>query len=98
MATILPFPARKPAPASELTADECRTVHEEAYALMQRGRVTGVSQHADGMYMCIFDRGGEPYFIGREDGVCYLFDPTGAFVVRSTRFEIVVDALNEALG
>jgi hypothetical protein len=98
MATILPFPVKKVVPESELTEDECRTVHEEAYALMQRGRVTGVSHHADGMYMCVFDRAGEPYFIGREDGVCYLFDPTGAFVARSRRFEIVVDALNEALG
>ena len=98
MATILPFPVRKAVPVSELTEDECQTVHEEAYSLMQRGQVTGVSQHADGMYMCIFDRNGEPYFIGREDGVCYLFDPTGAFVARSERFEIVVDALNEALG
>ena len=98
MATILPFPVRKPVSDSELSENECRTVHEEAYALMQRGMVTGVSQHADGMYMCVFDRDGEPYFIGREDGVCYLFDPTGAFVARSTQFEIVVDALNEALG
>ena len=98
MATILTFPVKKVISSSELTEDECQTVHEEAYGLMQRGSVTGVSRHNDGMYMCIFDRNGEPYFIGRENGVCYLFDPTGAFVARSPRFEVVVDALTETLG
>ena len=48
--------------------------------------------------MCVFDRQGEPYFIGRENGVCYLFDPTGAFLARNPRFEVVIDALAEALS
>ena len=98
MATILQFPVKKAVSDSELTEDECNIVHEETYGLMQRGFVTGVSLHTDGMYMCVFDRFGEPYFFGRENGLCYLFGPPGSFLARSPRFEVVLDALTETMA
>ena len=33
-------------------------------------------------YTATFDRQGEPYFIGREEGVCYLFDHNETMVAQ----------------
>lgn len=97
MATILPFPVKKAIPKWGLTDAECDTVQAEAYDLMLQGRVTGVSIHDDGQYMCVFDRYGEQYSIGRENGVCYLFDNRDSVLASSQRFEIVIDALEMIL-
>ena len=64
---------------------------------MLQGRVTGVGSHDDGQYMCVFDGIGEPYFIGRENGVCYLSDNNETILARSQRFEIVLVALEMML-
>lgn len=97
MATILPFPIKKMVPTWGLTEDECDAVQAEAYDLMLQGRVTGVSLHDDGRYMCVFDGTGEPYFIGRENGLCYLSDNNEKTLARSQRFEIVLVALEMLL-
>ncbi len=98
MATILPFPNTKVVPVRGLTKQECEAVHAEACALMYQGRATGVSIHNDGQYMCVFDRCGEPYFIGREEGVCYLFDHNETMVAQSRRFGDVLEALEVMLS
>jgi hypothetical protein len=97
MATILPFPVKKQVPAWGLTEQECDAIQAEAYDLMLQGRATGVSIHRDGQYMCVFDNNGEPYSIGRENGICYLFDNNEMVLARSQRFEIIVDALEMIL-
>ena len=97
MATILPFPVKKVVPVWGLTEQECDTLQAEAYDLMLQGRATGVSIHGEGQYMCIFDSEGEPYSIGRENGVCYLFDCDDEVLARSQRFEIILDALDMIL-
>ncbi len=97
MATILPFPVKKASPVWGLTEEECDAVQAEAYDMMLQGRVTGVSIHDDGQYMCVFDGNGEPYAIGRENGVCYLFDNDDVVLASSHRFEIVLDALEMIL-
>jgi len=93
MATILPFPVKNVIPIRGLTEPECDAVQAEAYDLMLQGRATGISIHDDGQYMCVFDGFGEPYFIGRENGMCYLFDNKEMMLAWSLRFEIVLDAL-----
>ena len=93
MATILPFPMKKPVPERGLTEEECDAVQAEAYDLMLQGRATGVSIHSDGHYMCVFDANGEPFSIGRENGLCYLFDSNDKVLARSQRFIVVLDAL-----
>lgn len=98
MATILPFPIRKTIPVWGLTQQECDAIHEMAYECIREGRATGVSIHNDGQYMCVFDKGGEPYFIGRVDSDCYLFDSDETLIAESRRFEIVMDALQEYLS
>ena len=93
MATIIPFPNTTPVPKRGLTKQECDVLDAEASGLIQDGQATGVSIHNDGQYMCIFDRHGEPYFIGREEGMCYLFDHEETMLARSQRFAIVLQAL-----
>ena len=93
MATILPFPVKKVVPIWGLTEQECDAVQADAYDLMLQGWVTGVSIHNDGQYMCVFDGNGEPYSIGREEGVCYLANPKKTMLARSRRFENVLQAL-----
>ena len=97
MATILQFPIKKSPPVQGLTEEECDTIQSEAYDLMLQGRATGVSFHGDGDYMCIFDANGEPYSLGRENGICYLFDCDDRVLARSQRFDIVLDALDMIL-
>lgn len=97
MATIVPFPVKKAAPASGLTEEECDAIQAEAYDLMLQGRATGVSIHHDGQYMCVFDGSGVPYSIGRQNGLCYLYDNNDTMLARSQHFEIVLDALEMML-
>ncbi|MDA0990484.1 MAG: hypothetical protein O3A51_07010 [Verrucomicrobia bacterium] len=93
MATILPFPVKKVVPIWGLTEEERDAVQAEGYDLMLQGHATGVSIHNDGQYMCVFDGNGEPYAIGREAGVCYLYDPDETMLAHSRRFENVLQAL-----
>lgn len=97
MATILPFPIKRSIPVWGLTQEECDSIHEMAYDSIRQGRATGVSIHNDGQYMCLFDKNGEPYFIGRVDSDCYLFDSEETLIAESHRFEVVMDALQEIL-
>lgn len=98
MATILPFPKKKAIPVWGLTQEECDTIHTMAYNFIREGQATGVSIHNDGQYMCVFDGQGEPYFIGRVDSDCYLFNASETLIAESPRFEVVLDALMETLS
>ena len=93
MTTILPFPVKKVVPISGLMEQECDAVQAVAYDLMLQGYATGTSIHNDSQYMCVFDRNGEPYSIGREEGVCYLTDPDETMLAHSRQFENVLQAL-----
>lgn len=98
MATILPFPKKKAIPVWGLTQEECDTIHGLAYELIRAGSATGVSIHNDGQYMCVFDSNGNPYFIGRVDNDCYLFNAAESLIAENRRFEVVLDALKEILS
>ncbi|MDA1326045.1 MAG: hypothetical protein O3C34_15015 [Proteobacteria bacterium] len=97
MATIIPFPNAMPIPVRGLTKQECNILDAEAAGLIHDGQATGVSIHNDGQYMCVYDCDGEPYFIGREEGMCYLFDYEETMLAKSPRFEIVLQALDKIL-
>ena len=97
MATIIPFPNIMPEPVSGLTGPERKVLDAEASVLMREGQVTGISIHNDGQYMCVYDCRGKPYFIGREEGMCYLFDSEETMLAKSHRFDIVVQALEAIL-
>jgi hypothetical protein len=97
MATIIPFPNAMPIPMRGLTRQECDVLDAEAAGFIQDGQATGVSIHNDGQYMCVFDCEGEPYYVGREEGMCYLFDHRETMLAKSQRFEIVIQALEGVL-
>ena len=97
MATIIPFPTTIPAPVCGLTRQECDVLDAEATGLIQAGQATGVSIHNDGQFMCVYDYLGEPYFVGREEGMCYLFDHQETMLAKSPRFDIVMRALETFL-
>ena len=97
MATIIPFPNPVSVPVRGLTRQECDVLDAEAEGFMQEGQATGVSIHNDGQFMCVYDCHGEPYFIGREEGVCYLFDHAETMLAKSQRFDIVMQALESVL-
>lgn len=98
MATILPFPNAKVVPVWGLTQQECDAVNAAAFPLIQAGQSTGVSVHNNRQYMCVFDCRGEPYFVGREGGICYLFDVDESLLAQGEAFEIVVNALIKILS
>jgi len=97
MAIIIPFPNAMPVPVRGLTKQECDVLGAEAAGLIHEGQATGVSIHNDGQYMCVYDRRGERYFIGREEGMCYLFDDEETMLAKSPRFESVRQALETIL-
>ena len=97
MATILQFPVKKAVPVWGLTEQECQAVQAEAYDLMLQGRASGVSLQNEDQYMCVYDGNGEAYFIGRENGVYYMFDNRQAVLASSQNFEIILEALGMML-
>ena len=98
MGTILQFPVDKVVPFRGLTKRECDAVRAHAYDLILQGRVTSVSCRYDRQYMCVFDHEGAPYFIGREERVCYLFGPDETLLAESFRFKDVLDSMNVTLS
>lgn len=97
MATIIPFPNAMPIPVRGLTKQECDVLDAEAAGLIHHGPATGVSIHNDGQFMCVYGCRGERYFIGRKEGMCYLFDDEESMLAKSRRFENVVKALEAVL-
>lgn len=85
-------------PVRGLTKQECEAVNAAAETLVDQRHATGSAIHHDNRYMCVFDIDGEPLLIGRQNGVCYLFDKYNMILARSERFEIVLDALKMMLA
>jgi hypothetical protein len=48
--------------------------------------------------MSVLDCRGEQFFIGRVDGICYLFDNSEMMLASSQRLAIVLDALEMVLS
>ena len=97
MGIVVPFPESKMLPVERLTKQECDSVLAEAYLLMQDEQANGVSIANDRQHMIVFDCRGEPYFIGRENGVCYLVECDETMVVCSQQVEAVLEVLNVIL-
>jgi len=97
MATIIPFPNAMPIPVRGLTKQERDVLDAETTGLIHHGQATGVSIHNDGQFMCVYGCRGERYFIGRKEGMCYLFDDEESMMAKSRRSENVVKALEALL-
>lgn len=86
MGIVVPFPEAKAFPAQRLTKQECDAV---ITVMIARGLETYVSISKGSKYVCVFGYEGEPYYLGREDGVCYLFDNAERVIVSSRYFDVV---------
>ncbi len=86
MGIVAPFPETKAFPAQRLTKQECDSV---LTVMIGKGLDTYVSINNGSKYVCVFDHKDEPYYIGREDGVCYLFDHNEMVITSSEHFEVV---------
>ena len=99
MGKVVEFPkATEALPLRGLTEQECADVKAAADTLIEQGQATGSAIHHDSQYMCVFNVQGEPHLIGRQNGVCFLFDKYNMILARSQRFEIVLDALEMMLS
>ncbi len=94
MGIVAPFPETKAFPAQRLTKQECDAV---LTVMIGKGLDTYVSINNGSKYVCVFDHKDEPYYIGREDGVCYLFDHDETVITSSEHFEVVQQALEVIL-
>jgi hypothetical protein len=97
VATILLFPSDKIAPACRLTRPECDAVRVLADELIRFGHVSSMSLHNDGQFISLYDRFGDAYTIGREDGICSAFDPDEVLIASGPHFDDVLEALDTAL-
>jgi len=98
MGDVLRFPVEMRVPRSGLEEDECGAVVSAACVAIEQGAATAVSVQNDGQYVCVFGRRGEPYYIGRVDCLCYLFDEETVVVAESIRFDVVLAALRDTLS
>ena len=96
MGIVLPYPESKTPfahRAQRLTKQECDSVLAETYLLMLSELAIGVCIENDREYMIVFDCRGEPYFISRKNGMCYLLERSETMVTSSQRFEEVLETL-----
>ena len=94
MGIVVQFPETKALPAQRLTKQECDAVLS---VMLAKGLNTYVSINNGSKYVCVFGYEDEPYYIGREDGVCYLFDDDEMVIISSPHFEVVQHALEGIL-
>ncbi len=94
MGIVVPFPKTKTLPARRLTKQECDAV---LMVVIAKGLDTYVSVNNGSEYVCVFGYEGEPYYIGRENGVCYLFDYDEMVIISSPHFHVVQQALEVIL-
>jgi hypothetical protein len=95
MGEIVPFPTKKKFVSFQrLSKQECDAV---LAVLIEKKLANYFSINDGGQYLSVFDSQGNPYFIGRERSVCYLFDPDETMLAQCQSFEDVLDTLEMTL-
>ena len=95
MGELVPFPTKKKmVPVRQLTKQECDSV---LAVLIEKRLGTYLSVLNDGRYICVFNKSEEPYFIGRQQNMCYLFDPDETLILQSQHLEDVLNTLEVTL-
>lgn len=95
MGDLISFPTKKKTvPVRQLTKQECDGVLS---VLIEKGLGTYLSVLNNGRYICVFNQSDEPYFIGRRENMCYLFDPEDTLLVQSQDLGDVLDVLEKNL-
>jgi hypothetical protein len=84
-------------PVWGLMRDECLSIFVFVQELIDQGRASDVSMAPKGTYVCVYDRLGAPYTVGRERRIMHLLGPDGEAVAFSKDLETIIDALDATL-
>jgi hypothetical protein len=80
-----------------LMPDECQKIIAQAQKFIRQGRASDVAEKSRRAYICVFDRHGAPYTIGREQRILHLLGPGGNTIVISKNLDAIIYALNSSL-
>jgi hypothetical protein len=84
-------------PITRLLPDEWLRIIAQAQKLIRQGRASDVSEKRRGTYLCVYDRHGARYTVGREQRVLHLLGPSGEVIANSENLDVIIDALNSSL-
>ncbi len=80
-----------------LMPGEWLKIISQAQKLIRQGRASDVSEVRRGTYICVYDRHGAPYTIGREQRILHLLGPDGETIAISMNLGAIIDALASRL-
>ena len=80
-----------------LMPDECQKIIAQAQKFIRQGRASDVTEKSRRAYICVFDRHGTPYTVGREQRILHLVGPDGATIALSKNLDVIIEALDASL-
>ena len=84
-------------PVWGLMPDEWLKIIAQAQKLIRQGRASDVGEVRHGAYICVYDRHGAPYTVGREQRILRLLGPGGETIAFSKNLNAIIDALDSSL-
>jgi hypothetical protein len=84
-------------PVWGLMPGEWLKIIAQAKKLIRQGRATDISEERRGTYICVHDRHGAPYTVGREQRVLHLLGPGGETIAISKNLDAIIKALDFSL-
>ena len=80
-----------------LMPDEWLKIVAQAQKLIRQGRASDVGEVRHGTYICVYDRFGAPYTVGREQGLLHLLGPSGETIAIGKTLDVITHALDANL-
>jgi hypothetical protein len=97
MDAALTHAAPEVVPIWSLTPEEYVKIIAQAQKLIRQGRASDIKEKRHRTYICVYDRFGAPYTIGREQRILHLLGPGGETLAISKNLDVIIDALNSSL-
>ena len=82
---------------SGLTDEEWLKLSLHAQKLIRQGWATDMGEAGNGTQICIYDRFGASYTVGREGGMLHLRDPEGGSITTGKTLPMITRALDAKL-
>ena len=80
-----------------LLPDECLKIFAQAQKFIRQGRASDVTEKHRRAYICVYDRHGAPYIVGRELRILHLVGPDGETIALSKNLDVIIEALDASL-
>ena len=84
-------------PIWSLMPEEYVKIIPQAQKLIRQGRASDIKEKRYRTYICVYDRFGAPYTIGREQRILHLLGPSGETLAISKNLDVIIDVLNTNL-